>query len=141
MPPRLLDSCAAYGGCAHPAYGFVDSLQRFGGLWSFDSGAMQKVSNQFAAMPSLHFAWSMWCFLVLYKYVKSPVAKVLVALYPWLTLFAIMVTANHYWLDAVGGATILTVGYLLGRTLTRFHDRRREHREATRASVAPASSV
>lgn len=123
MPPRLLDSCGIYGACSH--YGFVDSLARFGGLWSFDSGAMQKVSNQFAAMPSLHFAWSMWCFLVLYRYVKSPVAKVLVAVYPWLTLFAIMVTANHYWLDAVGGALILSIGYVLGSALTRFNERRR----------------
>ena len=126
MPPRLLDSCGPYGACAH--YGFVDSLAEFGGLWSFDSGAMQKVSNQFAAMPSLHFAWSMWCFLVLYRSVRSPVAKVLVAAYPWLTLFAIMVTANHYWLDAVGGAVILTVGYLLGSALTRHNEARRARR-------------
>ena len=133
MPPRLLDSCGPYGACAD--FGFVDSLAQFGGLWSFDSGAMQKVSNQFAAMPSLHFAWSMWCFLVLYKYVKSPVAKVLVAAYPWLTLFAIMVTANHYWLDAAGGALILTIGYLLGSTLTRFNERRRQQRHPAPAIV------
>lgn len=133
MPPRLLDSCGPYGACAH--YGFVDSLARYGGLWSFDSGAMQKVSNQFAAMPSLHFAWSMWCFLVLYREVKSPIAKVLVAAYPWLTLFAIMVTANHYWLDAVGGAVILTVGYLLGSALTHFNERRHDERVAASAIV------
>ena len=124
MPPRLLDSCGAFGACAH--YGFTDSLATIGGLWSFDSGAMSHVSNQFAAMPSLHFAWSSWCFLVLYRYVKSPVAKVAVAAYPWLTLFAIMVTANHYWLDAAGGALTLAVGYLLGSQLTRFNERRRE---------------
>lgn len=133
MPPRLLDSCGPYGACAQ--YGFVDSLARFGGLWSFDSGAMQKVSNQFAAMPSLHFAWSMWCFLVLYREVRSPIAKVLVAAYPWLTLFAIMVTANHYWLDAAGGAVILAVGYLLGSALARFNLRRREDRLASSAIV------
>ncbi|HMQ24465.1 MAG TPA: phosphatase PAP2 family protein [Acidimicrobiales bacterium] len=133
MPPRLLDSCGPYGACAR--YGFVDSLAQFGGLWSFDSGAMSKVSNQFAAMPSLHFAWSMWCFLVLYRNVRSPVAKVLVAAYPWLTLFAIMVTANHYWLDAVGGAVILAVGYVLGSLLTRWNDRRREQRRADVALV------
>ena len=86
-------------------------------------------------MPSLHFAWSMWCFLVLYKHVKSPLAKVLVAAYPWLTLFAIMVTANHYWLDAVGGAVILAIGYLLGSALTRFNDRRREQRRSAPAIV------
>jgi len=68
----------------------------------------------------------MWCFLVLYRSVKSPAAKVVVAAYPWLTLFAIMVTANHFWLDAVGGAVILAVGFVLGAALTRFNARRRD---------------
>ena len=61
MPPRLLSVCGEYGGCTDS--NFVDTLQRFGGLWSFDSGTMQSISNQYAAMPSLHFAWSTWCWL------------------------------------------------------------------------------
>jgi hypothetical protein len=105
MPPRLLPH----------AYGFVDTLKDYGGLWSFDSGAMQKVSNQYAAMPSLHFGWSTWCAMVLVPTVKRRWLKALCALYPVATLFAIMVTANHYWLDAAGGAVILTIGYLVGR--------------------------
>jgi hypothetical protein len=113
MPPRLLP----------PSYGFVDSLKVFGGLWSFDSGAMQKLSNQYAAMPSLHFAWSMWCALVLYPAVHRPWAKTLVAAYPALTLFAVVVTANHYVLDAAGGAVVLGVGYLVARWLTGLRSR------------------
>jgi hypothetical protein len=103
MPPRLI-----------PEWGFVDTLRDYGGLWSFDSGAMQKVSNQYAAMPSLHFAWSTWCALVLVPTVRNRVVKVLAAIYPAATLFAIVVTANHYWLDAAGGALILTLGFLFG---------------------------
>ncbi|MGZ7003909.1 MAG: phosphatase PAP2 family protein, partial [Acidimicrobiales bacterium] len=45
-------------------------------------------------------------------------AKVLVALYPLTTVFAIVVTANHYLLDAVGGVAVLGVGYLLARLVT-----------------------
>src|SRR3954469_25014970 len=56
MPPRLLPA----------SYGFVDTLAKYGGLWSFASGTMKAVSNQYAAMPSLHFAWSTWCVLVLW---------------------------------------------------------------------------
>ena len=41
-----------------------------GGLWSFDSGTMQKISNQYAAMPSLHFGWSSWSALVLFPLVR-----------------------------------------------------------------------
>ena len=105
MPPRLLPH----------SYGFEDTLRTFGGLWSFDSGAMSKVSNQYAAMPSLHFAWSTWCALVLVPTLKRPWLKVLAALYPLLTLFAIVVTGNHYILDAGGGVVILVIGLLVGR--------------------------
>jgi hypothetical protein len=104
MPPRLLPS----------SYGFVDTLRDYGGLWSFDSGAMQKVSNQYAAMPSLHFAWSMWCCLVFFPALRRPWAKALCVAYPLCTLFAIVVTANHYWLDAAGGACALGIGILVG---------------------------
>ena len=103
MPPRLI-----------PEWGFVDTLKVYGGLWSFDSGAMQKVSNQYAAMPSLHFAWSTWCALVLVPTVRRRWLKVLSAIYPWATLFAIVVTGNHFWLDAAGGAAILAVGLWAG---------------------------
>jgi hypothetical protein len=108
MPPRLLPA----------SYGFIDTLKVYGGLWSFDSGAMAKVSNQYAAMPSLHFAWSTWSTLVLLPAVRQRWAKALVIAYPILTLFAITVTANHYILDALGGAVTLAVGFVLASALT-----------------------
>lgn len=104
LPPRLLPD----------SYGFVDTLKVYGGLWSFDSGAMQKVSNQYAAMPSLHFAWSTWCTLVIVTTVRSVWVKALAIAYPLLTLFAIVVTANHYWIDAVGGIAILAAALPFG---------------------------
>ena len=76
---------------------------------------MQKISNQYAAMPSLHFAWSIGAFLVLFRIREPRWPRWLIAAYPWLTLFAIVVTANHFWLDAVGGAVVLAVGFLLAR--------------------------
>jgi hypothetical protein len=112
MPPRLLHE-----------YGFVDTLQRYGGLWSFDSGAMQKISNQYAAMPSLHFAWSSWSALVLLPALKRPWAKAAMIAYPFITLFCIVVTANHYILDAAGGALALSVGFLLGKAVTALNTR------------------
>jgi hypothetical protein len=105
MPPRLLPH----------SYGFVDTLQKVGGLWSFDSGAMSKVSNQYAAMPSLHFAWSTWCALVLVPTLRRRWLKVLAISYPFFTLFAIVVTGNHYILDAAGGVLILGIGMVVGQ--------------------------
>ncbi len=115
MPPRLLPA----------SYGFVDTLRVFGGLWSFESGPVARVSNQYAAMPSLHFAWSTWSALVLFPLLRRPWSKTLVVLYPAATLFAIVVTANHYVLDAAGGAAALAVGSAAGFTLTGLIFRRR----------------
>jgi hypothetical protein len=137
MPPRLLTDCGEWGACLD-SFGFVDTLAEVGGLWSFDSGTMQKVSNQYAAMPSLHFAWSSWCFLVLYPRLHRSWARTLAALYPLFTLWAIVVTANHYWLDALGGAVILAVGYVFGSHLARFNERRRLGRELHQPDSADA---
>ena len=109
MPPRLLPH----------HYGFVDTLKDVGGLWSFESGAVAKISNQYAAMPSLHFAWSTWCALVLVPALRRRWQRAVMIAYPALTLFAIVVTANHFWLDAAGGAVTLGAGFLLGSWFTR----------------------
>ena len=45
MPPRARSP-------AH--FGFVDTLAKYPTFWSFNSGAVSKISNQFAAMPSVH---------------------------------------------------------------------------------------
>ncbi len=138
MPPRLLgDSTTQYGACygrgehCH-GYDFVDTLDRYGGLWSFDSGAVANVSNQYAAMPSLHTGWSTWCAFVLLPMTRRRWLKVLIALYPVATVFCIMVTANHYWLDAVGGLVVFGVGYLLGSRLAGILEQARDRRVANR---------
>ena len=104
MPPRLLPS----------SYGFVDSLKVFGSPWSFDSTAMHKISNQYAAMPSLHFAWSLWCACALAPALGKGWAKRAIVLYPIVTLAAIVITANHFVIDAVAGAAVLGLGWALG---------------------------
>jgi hypothetical protein len=113
-----------------------------GGLWSFDSGTMQSISNQYAAMPSLHFAWATWCCLALLPTVRSRLLRILLVVYPWLTLFAVVVTANHYWLDAAGGASVLLVGYVIGSAITRLGEHWRTARGRrvadARARTAPS---
>ena len=65
---------------------------------------MEKVSNQYAAMPSLHCGWAMWVTASTFGLVRTRVMKVAVVLLPVVTIFVVVVTANHYLLDAVGGA-------------------------------------
>ena len=138
MPPRLLDGPGQYGGCqvyapeaaraAPPGsltapgcdeFGFVDTIATYGGWISFGNEGMKEVSNQYAAMPSMHIGWATWSALVLFPLVRRRWAKVLVVAYPLLTLVCIVVTANHYWIDGVGGLVCLGVGYSLARVLTR----------------------
>lgn len=116
MPPRLLPT----------SYGFVDSLRTFGGPWSFDSGAVARVSNQYAAMPSLHFGWSTWCSYTLWPWTASTrsvwqrrLRMGLLIVYPLTTLFTIVVTANHYVLDAAGGLAVFLVGIYVGKWIDR----------------------
>jgi hypothetical protein len=131
MPPRLLNAPGPPGGYGPPVaaqapqYGFVDTLEEYGGLWSFDSGTLKSISNQYAAMPSLHIGWSTWVALVLFPLVRRRWAKGLVVLYPFLTFFCIVVTANHYWLDAAGGLLTLSVGLALATVATREYFRLR----------------
>ena len=117
MPPRLLDAGHPMG-ASLTEVDFVDTLRTVGGLWSFDSGAVSKISNQWAAMPSLHIAWAVWCVVAMWPVLRYRWTRVLFVCYPFATLFAIVVTANHYWIDAVGGLLVLVAGWWLGNTFT-----------------------
>jgi membrane-associated phospholipid phosphatase len=113
MPPRLLPA----------GYHFVDTLKVIGGLWSFSSGPVNNVSNQYAAMPSLHCAWALWCALAVASLLKPWWAKALCFIYPAFTIFAVVVTANHYFADCIAGMLLVAVSYPLALAVTRKVDR------------------
>ncbi len=127
MPPRLLGACGPYGACL-PDAGFVDTMIHYEGLWSFDSGTFQNLSNQYAAMPSIHFAWACWCFLALRGKVRSGWGRLCLYLYPPLTLFAVVVTGNHYWIDAAAGTACLLLALAWATPLVRWSQQRRTRR-------------
>jgi hypothetical protein len=60
MPPRLVPSCDDFGGCLSSQYHFVDTMDVFGGLWSWKDKAVGDVSNHYAAMPSMHTGYAAW---------------------------------------------------------------------------------
>ncbi|WP_406435089.1 phosphatase PAP2 family protein [Streptomyces sp. NBC_00631] len=103
-PPRLMN-----GG------GFVDTVMVHHTWGSMASGDLKHMSNQYAAMPSMHIGWSLWCGLTIFALASVPWVRLLGLLYPMATLLVIVATANHFWLDAVGGALCLTFGFLVAR--------------------------
>ncbi len=133
MPPRLLNEPASrLGGAAYATedFGFVDTMSVVGGLWSFDDRHIQRLSNQYAAMPSLHIGWSTWVALALIPLLRARWAKTLALAYPAAMFFCIVVTANHFWLDAVGGWACLAAGYLVARRLTHLVEPRAQRQPA-----------
>jgi len=112
MPPRLLHEAGLH-------IGFVDTLDKYPTFWSFDSGPAAKISNQYAAMPSVHIAWSTWCALALVPRMKTIPRKILAASYPVITLIVIVITANHYVIDAAGGLLILSIGWVIANRFTK----------------------
>lgn len=97
-PPRLM-----------PDEGFVDTVHAFG-IWGLaPSEIVASASNQYAAMPSMHVGWALWAGAALILYAKRPQVRLLGVAYPFLTLLLVIVTANHFVLDAVGAAIAFTL--------------------------------
>ena len=97
-PPRMMD-------------GFVDSIKHYGPAW-FDVRDDLSYYNIFAAMPSLHFAWSAVLGVLLFRH-GGRILKFFGVLYPATTLVAITVTGNHYIMDAVVSVLMMGVTYIL----------------------------
>ncbi|WP_406386516.1 bifunctional glycosyltransferase 87/phosphatase PAP2 family protein [Streptomyces sp. NBC_01618] len=106
-PPRLM-----------PGLGFIDTVHGVQDFAKPDYGALTEMTNQYAAMPSLHFGWSLWCGVVVVMLAPKPWMKALGLLHPLFTVSAIIATANHWVLDAVGGAAVVALGFGLTHVLS-----------------------
>ena len=114
-PPRFL-----------PAQGFVDTLADNSAV-SYELHSIQLFYNPYAAMPSLHFGWSRLVGIGLCWLSRNRLARALGVALPTLMLIAVVGTANHFILDAVGGAMVLGLGFLVAfraRLADLWRDRR-----------------
>lgn len=104
-PPRSFDS-------------FTDTMAQWSNIgWWGDAGSvphgMQAMTDQFAAMPSLHVGWAVWCGWALFRYADHRWLKALGIAYPVVTWLVVIGTANHYFLDAVAGTFVIAFAAVL----------------------------
>jgi hypothetical protein len=111
-PPRMLP-------------GFIDTMARYGheGWWGTASSApkgLGSFTNQFAAMPSLHITWAIWCAWMITRLAHRGWVRRLAATYPVVVLLVVLSTANHYLLDALAGLLVLLAGTAITHTAARL---------------------
>jgi len=96
---------------------FVDTVLQ-GQTWGSWGSPLVGHANQLAAMPSLHVAWALWVSVVLAELKRTRGWQWASLIHVLVTLFVVLATANHFLLDAVGGALVVWIGVVLARHFT-----------------------
>ncbi len=87
-----------------PEWGFTDTVAEFVGDAAARSADV--LYNPFAAVPSMHVAFALMIAIPATKLVRARALRLAWAFYPLVVTFVVVVTANHFWLDAALGAMV-----------------------------------
>ena len=101
-PPRMM-----------PSLGFVDTGKLFGPS-VYSNSDTDAVTNQFAAMPSLHVGWAVVVAIGVIMVLRTR-WRWLALVHPAATLAVVVATANHYWIDGIVGVMLIIPGVLAAR--------------------------
>jgi PAP2 superfamily len=124
-PPRMF-----------PEHGFTDTIATFTGIEQDQNTKASFLVNAYAAVPSMHIAFSLMIAVPAMALARTPVARGLWSMYPLFVFFVIVVTANHYWFDAATGAAVACVAALAAHQLARTRPDAWSWREAPGEAVA-----
>jgi len=75
--------------------------------------------NQYAAMPSLHVGWDLLVGISIVTAASALALRIIGSVMPFLMALAVVVTANHYLLDAVVGVAIVLLAQVCALALER----------------------
>jgi hypothetical protein len=106
-PPRLF-----------PQEGFVDTITDFAQV-NHDSGLVKLFVNPYAAIPSMHVAFSTMIGVTGVLVARHKLSKIIWAAYPVLVFWVVVVTANHFWIDGAAGLLVATLAMLAATSLAR----------------------
>lgn len=105
-PPRLM-----------PEWGFTDTVASFTGIRAESNATVSALVNLYAAVPSMHCCFALMIGWPLARLVRPRPLKLVWFLYPFLVVFVVVATGNHYVFDAVLGAATAGVSALLSHQL------------------------
>lgn len=142
MPPRLMPSykleyldaqqipalSASDAQLLEPYWNIIDTMKQ--GETLYDK-LHKEGGNPYAAMPSMHTGWALWSCLTWLKTIETGNASARSRKYQRLCaighvvsmVLVIMITGNHFWLDAAAGATCVLIGRVLAQKLVAFFTR------------------
>ena len=103
-----------------PEFGFVDTIIHAQSYYFFQN---PKIVNQYAAMPSLHFGWDLLVAIAIFTCTTKAWVRWVALVMPFFTLSGIVLTANHYFLDAAAGALVACMGLGIALVLRHVIDR------------------
>jgi membrane-associated phospholipid phosphatase len=104
-PPRLF-----------PEYGFVDTINDFSNV-NHDSALVKVFINPYAAVPSMHCAFALMVGISAARLSRHWYTRALWALWPALVIWVVIVTGNHYWMDAALGGLVAALSALVAHRL------------------------
>jgi len=103
-PPRLAN------------LGFADTVSTHTGL-NLSSDLLGSLYNPIAAVPSLHFGYSLIVGVAVARLASRRSIRLAGAAYPGLMLVIIVATGNHFLFDAVAGGLVVAAGWLAASRL------------------------
>lgn len=106
-----------------PQMGFVDTLQTYGPK-IYDTDAISETANQIAAMPSLHVGWAL---IGAWAVIKAGTNRWrwIAAIHPAIMTAAVVLTANHWWLDAIMATALVATVWAADAPIQRWLERRK----------------
>ncbi|MEU5994303.1 phosphatase PAP2 family protein [Spirillospora sp. NPDC047418] len=105
MPPRLI-----------PDLGFTDTVLE-GRTWGSWGSPMVEHADRYAAVPSLHMAWTLWVGVELARVKAKRWVQWLNVGHILLTLYVILATANHFLVDAVAAVPFVVVSVYIAERI------------------------
>ena len=107
-PPRLIE---LHG---HDL-GFVDTV--FGGNTNVSYAQPSFILNEYAAIPSFHFGWIALASAIVWINTRNPWIRGFAVFLSAIMAWAIVASANHFFIDMVLGAAVVGVSWAIARHL------------------------